>query len=77
MRKVKGYDGTTIGYETNGWYLLKRYTWGNYYDWVITQDKRDRQCFMVEFDKKLENKQVRIANSYKQGIEEIKRLASI
>lgn len=69
MKKILDYDGTVKGYQIGNYYLLKRYTFKNYFDWIITKNFDDANLMMCEFDKKVNNNEIEFANSFKEGKE--------
>lgn len=68
--KTKIYDdeGTLQGYKMGACYLLKHYTFKNYYSWIITTNKSDASLFQCEFDKKLESGQIMAVSNFKEGL---------
>ena len=71
MKLKKLYDGDNDirGYEFNNKYLLKHYAWGNYiFDWIIA-DKDYYSITSCEFNKLLDNENVKFVDSFKEGKE--------
>lgn len=67
MKKLIDYDGTIKGYQIGAYYLLKRYTFKNYYSWIITKDIDNADLMACEFDKKVNNKEIELINNFKEG----------
>ena len=72
MRKLFNTDGEVRGYELNGKYLLKHYTWGNKYSWMIA-DKDYYAIMSCELNKLLDNGNIRFVDNFKEGKEELSK----
>ena len=61
-------DKELIGYKLGDLYLLKNYTWGNTYDWVISKEKFIH-IGSFEMGKLLDEGKIILVNSCKEGKE--------
>ena len=75
MKKEKLYtgDGENLrGYKIGNYYLLKHYTWGNKYEWLVSiENNTYMECEIMEA---LENKKCFFVDSFKDGLEKIEKL---
>lgn len=74
MNKVYDYDGDLIGYEFNGYYLMKHYTWGNSYSWIINQTGEYVYCH-CEFSRAYDRGEVIPVGNFKEGKAKLMELA--
>lgn len=66
IEKLYDYDGQIDGYKLGDYYLMKLYTWGNHYEWIINKTG-ENHYYTCEFDKKLDNGEVILCDNFKQG----------
>lgn len=74
MKKEKLYttDGESLrGYKIGDYYLLKQYTWGNKYNWIVTI--QEYSYFNCELMDAIERKECFLVESMKDGIELINK----
>lgn len=65
---LKKWNGDVRGYKIGDYYLLKHYTWGNKYNWIIS--KEDFYAIMsCEVGKLFDEKRIEFVPSKKDGIE--------
>ena len=74
MIKIKDDDGDIRAYKIGDYYLAKHYSWNNYYDWVITKNLDYASGSTIDFNRRLELGDIRFANSYKEGKEELLKI---
>ncbi len=70
MKKLLDTDNKVRGYEHNGKYLLKHYTWGNKFDWIIS-NKDFIKIMSCEITDLFDNGTIKFVDSFKQGKEEL------
>ena len=78
MNKIYEHYGDrkeVAGYELNGWYLMKKYYYGNSYNWIINKTG-ESHYFTSEFMKAVESNEVIICESFKDGKAKLLELAS-
>ena len=63
---IRDDDGDVRGYKLGDRYLMKIYTWGNTYYWVVNKDGR-RHYSQVEFSNAIASGEVEIVESCKAG----------
>lgn len=68
FEKIRDWDGEVKGYRLGKYYLLKHYTWNNYYCWGVT-DTDEIPYSSVLLRKFEEEHFLRWVNSCKQGKE--------
>lgn len=70
-------DGTReiLGYKVKGkeLYLMKHYTWGNNFSWIINTDGT-QHYYEHEFSKAVENKEVILCSSFKDGKQKLEKM---
>ena len=73
MNKVYDGYGELIGYEKCGFYLMKHPTFGNHFGWIINKTGQSfyHNC---EFSEALDNGEVIIVSSFKEGKAKIDEL---
>ena len=70
MKKLYNGYGEIRGYEYNNKYLLKHYTWGNKYSWIIA-DKDYIAIMSCEIGKLLDNGNIKFVDNFKIGMKEL------
>lgn len=73
MKKEKIYytDGKLKGYKIGNYYLLKHYTWGNKYDWLVsTKNIVYMACELMDA---IQKKECFFVDSFKIGVEIINK----
>lgn len=68
LKKLYDTDNDIRGYEFNNKYLLKHYTWKNQFNWIIA-DKDYYSIMSCEFNKLLDNGNVKLVDNFKEGKE--------
>lgn len=64
--KVYDCDGYLNGYKMGEYYLMKHYTWGNKFDWIINKTG-DTHYYEGEFWDKVDLKEVILCENFKDG----------
>ena len=62
LNVLRDYDGDVRGYRLGDYYLMKHYTWGNSYEWIIN-DNGQTHYYTYEGDK------FETMPSFKAGVE--------
>lgn len=65
---IRDLDGDVNGYKLGEWYLIKRYYWGNNYEWIINQTG-ETHYFDCEFSRAYSEGKIEIVSSCKRGKE--------
>ena len=71
---IRDNENAVQGYKLGSHYLVKVYSWGNNYDWVINQTGQI-SYFEGEFSEALANGEVELVSSCKEGKERLVALA--
>ena len=75
FEKIYDDDGVVSGYKCGELYIMKHYTWGNRYEWIVNKDGANHY-FTCEFDKFVENGEVILCESLKDAKQKVKEMAS-
>lgn len=67
------YDGLVDGYKCGEFYIMKYYTWGNNYNWIINKDGRN-YYFNFEFDEEVRSGNVILCESLKDAKQKVKEM---
>ena len=73
---IRDDDGTVDGYRLGNHYLMKHYYWNNDYEWIINTTGR-QAYFQTELSKGLDNGEIELAFSCKQGKQRLMELEGI
>lgn len=73
IEKIESYCGET-GYKLGNYFLIKHYTWGNNYDWIIS--KEDKHFMSCEIQKEVDLGNIIFVNSCKDGKNKLLELNS-
>lgn len=68
--KMRDDEGNITGYNLGDYYLLKMYSWGNDYEWVLSQEE-EYPIYHHERQKKIENGDLVFVDSFKEGMQKL------
>lgn len=71
IKKIEDYCGE-IGYKLGNYFLIKHYTWGNSFDWIIS--KENKHYMSCEIQKETDLGNVIFVDSCKEGKERLLEL---
>lgn len=71
---IRDDDNEVRGYRLGNYYLMKYYTWMNNYNWIINKDGK-YHYFDIDFSRAIDNGDIEIALSCKQGKQRLIELA--